>query len=48
MRTVNDDGVIPPSGRGHRGTSPVTHRHHSARQGVFAGTRAGTGAGAGE
>lgn len=48
MSTVNDDGGFPLSRRGSRGTLPVTHRHHSAPQGVYAGARAAATAGAGE
>ncbi|WP_329251560.1 hypothetical protein OG223_22705 [Streptomyces sp. NBC_01478] len=51
MRTVNDDGVFPPLSRGPRttrGPQPVTHRHHRAHQGAYAGARAAAAAGAGE
>ncbi|MFJ8136948.1 hypothetical protein [Streptomyces sp. NPDC096013] len=48
MRTVNGDGVRPPSHRGSRGTLLVTPRHHPTRQGAHAGARADAAAGAGE
>ncbi|MBK3581511.1 hypothetical protein JHN63_48675 [Streptomyces sp. MBT65] len=51
MRTVNDDGVFPPSRRGlraTRGPQSVTHRHHRAHQGAYAGARAAATAGTGE
>lgn len=51
MRTVNDDGVFPPSSRGPRttrGPQSVTLSHHRARQGAYAGVRAVAAAGAGE
>ncbi|MEW1643440.1 hypothetical protein [Streptomyces sp. NPDC091219] len=48
MRTVNGDGVRPPSRRVSRGTLLVTDRHHPAVQGVYAGSRAAVPAGAGE
>ena len=48
MSTVNDDGGFPLSCRDSRGTLLVTHRHHRAPQGVYAGSRAVTAAGSGE
>jgi ADP-ribosylglycohydrolase len=51
MRTVNDDGVFPLSRRGlraTRGPQSVTHRHHRAQQGAYAGVRAVVAAGVGE
>jgi len=48
MRTVNDDGIFPPSCRDHRGPLPVTHRHPRALQGTYAGTHVGTAVGTGE
>ncbi|MFJ3416936.1 MULTISPECIES: hypothetical protein [unclassified Streptomyces] len=48
MRTVNGDGVRPPSRRGSRGTLLVTPRHHPTSQGEYAGARAAATAGTGE
>jgi hypothetical protein len=48
MSTVNDDGGFPLSWRGARGTPLLSHRHHRAPQGVYAGSRAVTAAGSGE